>query len=76
MFQWQFPRSLEEFLVFGIGIGPAALDVIDTQLVQLSGDDQFVVDGKRDRLALRAVPERCIESLDTHKNLFLAFTRV
>ena len=37
VFQFQLPRALEELLVLGIGIGPAAFDVIDTQLVQLAG---------------------------------------
>ena len=38
--------ALEELLVLGIGVGPPALNVIDTQLVQLLRDDQFVVDGE------------------------------
>ena len=39
-------RALEELLVLRIGVRPAALNVIDTQLVQLLRDDQFVVDGE------------------------------
>ena len=51
----------EEFLVLGIGAGPAALNVIDTQLVQFLGNDELVVHGERDGLALRAIPESGIE---------------
>ena len=38
--------ALEKLLVLGIGVRPAALNIIDTQLVQLLRDDQFVVDGE------------------------------
>ncbi len=38
--------ALEEFLVLGIGVRPSALNIIDTQLIQLLRDDQFVVDGE------------------------------
>ena len=38
--------ALEKLLVLGIGVGPAALNIVDTQLVQLLRDDQFVVDGE------------------------------
>ena len=41
-----FLGALEKLLVLGIGVGPAALNVIDTELVQLLRDDQLVVDGE------------------------------
>jgi len=53
-FQTRGPR--EEFFVFGIGVGPAALNVVDAKLVQLLRDDEFVVDGKRDGFALACRP--------------------
>ena len=56
----------EELLVLGIGAGPAALDVVDAQLVQLLRNDELVVHGERDGLALRAVPESGIEGEDLH----------
>src|SRR5262249_43560961 len=43
-----------------------ALDVIDSQLVELARDEQLVVDGKADGLALRSVPERGVKREDLH----------
>ena len=57
---------LEEFLVFGIGAGPSAFNVVNTQLIEFLGDEHFVIDGERDGFALRAVPESGIESLNAH----------
>ena len=58
--------SREEILVLGIGAGPAALNIIDTKLVQLMQDEHFVVGGKTDGLALGAVAQRGIEGEDSH----------
>ena len=62
----QLAGAREEVLVLGIAAGPAAFNVINTELVQLLGDDELVVHGERDRLALRAVPERGVEGKDFH----------
>ena len=49
------PGALEKLFVFGVGTGPAALNVINTKLIQLLGDEQFVIDGVRDGFPLGAV---------------------
>ena len=48
----------EEGLVLRVGTGPAPFDVGDTQVVELLGYPQLVVDGERDPLLLGAVPQR------------------
>ena len=65
-------RAGEEFLVFRVGAGPAAFDVVDTQLVEFLRDEEFVVDGERDGFALRAVAESGVESEDFHKMISAA----
>ena len=65
--QVEFGGALEELLVLGVAAGPAALNVINTELVQLLGNDELVVHGERDGLALRAVPESGVEGMDFHK---------
>ena len=57
----------EELLVLGIGAGPAALDVVDAQLVQLLRDDELVIHRERDGFALRSVAKSRIEGKDLHK---------
>jgi hypothetical protein len=47
----------EELGVLGVGAGPAALDVIDAELVELAGDPELVLEGEGDALALRAVTQ-------------------
>src|SRR5581483_1081149 len=63
--------ALEEIFVLGIGVGPAAFDVIDTELVELLGNNQLVVDGKGDGFALGAVAKSGIECLDAHGTTWL-----
>ena len=58
--------ALEELFVFGIGAGPAAFDVVDPQLVEFLRNQQLVIHGEGDGLALRAVPEGRIEGKDFH----------
>src|ERR1019366_7403320 len=60
--------AFEELLVFGVAAGPAALNVIDTQLIQFLGNDDLVVHGERDGLALRAIAESGVEGMDFHRN--------
>ena len=67
MVQVELGGALEELLVLGVAAGPAALNVIDTELIQLLGNDELVVHGERDGLALRAIPESGIEGMDFHK---------
>ena len=54
----------EELLVLRVGAGPAALDVVHAEVVELLGDAQLVVDGERDALDLAAVAQRRVEDLD------------
>src|SRR6185437_142367 len=70
--EMQISGPREELLVLRIRARPATLDVIDTQLVQLPRNQDFVIHGEGNGLALRAVPERRIESGDPH--YFAAFT--
>ena len=64
--QREFAGAREELLVFGVAAGPAAFNVINSEVVEFLGNEEFVLHGERDGLALRAVPESCIEGLDFH----------
>src|SRR5262245_23131123 len=46
---------LEELGVLGVRAGPAALDIVDAQRVQLTGDLDLVLGREREALALRPV---------------------
>jgi hypothetical protein len=59
-------RALEEAFVLGVGTRPAALDVIDSEIVEFRRNEQLVVYGERDGLALSAVAEGGIEGMDFH----------
>ena len=54
----------EELDVLRVGPRPAALDEVHPEVVQLVGDDEFVVDGRRDALDLEAVSQGGVEDLD------------
>ena len=56
----------EKFLVFGVGTGPAAFDIVDAEFIQFLGDGDFVVNGEGDGFALSAVAKRRVKSLDAH----------
>ena len=64
--QFQTARLFEELFVFGIGAGPSAFNVIDTELIEFPGNEHFVIDGEGDGFALRAVPKSGIEGLNAH----------
>jgi hypothetical protein len=64
--QGEFGSALEELLVFGVAAGPAALNIIDTQLIEFLGNDELVVHGERDGLALSAIAESGVEGKDFH----------
>ena len=66
--EFEIGRAREEFFVLGIRSGPAALDVIDAQLIQFLGNGQLVLHRKGDGLALRSVAEGSVESEDLHKS--------
>src|ERR1022692_1693566 len=66
--QGQFGSALEKLLVFGVAARPAALNIIDTQLIQLLRNDELVVHGERDGLALSAIAESGVEGRDFHKS--------
>ncbi len=66
---------LEKFGVFGVGAGPAFLDLVGAQLVQPIGDDQLVLNGQRYALVLCAVAKRCVVYLYLCHFSFL-FTRL
>ena len=57
----------EELDVLGVGAGPAALDEVDPEHVELLGDAQLVLDGGGDPLDLQAVAERRVEDLDRRR---------
>ncbi len=54
----------EELDVLGVRAGPAALDEGDTEVIELLGDAQLVVDGERQALLLAAVPQNGVEDVD------------
>src|SRR6185369_6647366 len=66
MLQAQFRGAREELLVFGVGSGPPAFNVVDAKLIQLLRNDELVIHGERDGLALRSIPESGIEREDLH----------
>jgi hypothetical protein len=57
-------RPLEELLVLGVGAGPAPLDVVDAEVVELLGDAQLVLDREREPLPLAAVTKGGVVDLD------------
>jgi hypothetical protein len=72
--QFQVTRAGEKLTIAGIRTGPSTFNVVNTELVQLSRDEQFVIDGERDGFALRAVPKSGIECLNAHIGSFLTRT--
>ena len=56
-------RTPEQFVVLRVGAGPARLDEVDAEVVELLGDAQLVLDGERDPLELRPVPQRRVVDL-------------
>ncbi len=54
----------EELDVLRIGTGPAALDVVDAEEVELLGDAQLVVDRRGDALDLETVSQCGVEDFD------------
>ena len=57
-------RTGEELDVLRVGAGPAALDVVDAEEVELLGDAQLVVDGRGDALDLETVSQCGVEDFD------------
>ena len=66
----------EEFDVLRVGAGPAALDEVDAEVVELLSDPQLVVDGRRHALHLEAVPQGGVEDLYpvVHQCFFRSFS--
>src|SRR5262249_6252585 len=54
----------EELRVGRIGAGITAFDIVEAELVEHAGDDQFVVHGEVDAVHLRAVAQRRIEEIE------------
>ena len=54
----------EELDVLRVGARPPALDVVHAEHVELLGDAQLVLDGRRDALDLQPVAQRGVEDLD------------
>ena len=60
----EITRLQEELQVFRVGgVGPAALDIVDPQIIQSSGHHQLVVDGKGDVFRLGTVAKGAIVDL-------------
>ena len=57
-------RIGEEAVVGRIGAGPAALDVVDAQQVELARDRDLVGDGEVDALGLGAVSQGGVEEIE------------
>ncbi len=61
----QFGRGAgEELDVFRIGTRPSALDEVHTEVIELLGDAQLVVDRGRHALDLHSIAQRRVEDLD------------
>src|SRR5580692_7745208 len=58
-------RPLEEFGVFRVRPGVATLDKCDTEVIELFGDAELVVDRERDPLLLGSVSKRGV--VDLHR---------
>ncbi len=56
----------EQLVVLGVRTGPARLDVVHAEPVELLRDPQLVLDRERDALQLRPVPERGVVYLYVH----------
>ena len=67
---------LEELDVLRVGSGPAALDEVHAEQVELFGDPELVVDRRGDALDLEAVAERRVEHLDVSPGAGLPVTVV
>ena len=61
-----FGNSLEEFGIFGVAERIAALNEVETQLVQSSSDQDFVFQRKVDAFPLGTVAQRGVVDLDVH----------
>ena len=75
MLQVQAAGLEEEILILGIRPRPPALNIIDTQFIKLPGNNQLVLDGEGDGLALSAVAQSGIEYLDFHAGTPASFLR-
>ena len=62
----QVAGAREEVLVAGVRTRPAALDVVDPELVEFLGDHQLVVDREGDVFSLGAVTQRGVVGEDSH----------
>src|SRR5688500_13613253 len=60
-------RAFKKLLVLGVGSGPAAFDIVDPELIELLSNEELILYGKRDGLALSAVSKSGIEGLDFPK---------
>src|SRR5580693_1586710 len=65
--QLHIARAKKELLVLRIRARPAALNIINAQLIQLVRNEDFVVGRETDVLALRAIAKRRIEGENSHK---------
>jgi hypothetical protein len=50
----------EKFQVFGIASRPSSFNVGYPQVIKFAGNFDFVIQGKRQPLALRTIPQRSI----------------
>ena len=57
-------RALEEGVVGRVGAGPAALDIVDAEPVELAGDRRLVGGPEIDALRLRPVAQRRVVEID------------
>src|SRR5260370_33583557 len=63
----------EKLFILGVRSRPAALNVVDTEVIELLRNHQFVVHRERNGLTLSTVAERRIEGKDFHKLPVLEF---
>ena len=63
----QLASACEELAVLRVRPGPASLDVVNAERVQLLRNDELVVHRERHGLTLRAVAKRGVERENSHK---------
>src|SRR5262249_15906336 len=70
-------RLGEELRVFGVGAGPAPLDVVDTEIIKAVGNAQLVLERQCQVFAVRSVTQRRVIHRDSrHTALRSLYGRV
>src|SRR5690242_16754223 len=66
MFQLEVARACKKLAILRVRPRPSALDVVNTEVIELLRNDELVVHGEGDGFALRAVAEGRVERVNSH----------